>query len=145
MEPTIDLGVARKDMSNNYCCPVACCPSDDPKEKADYENTIINPEMCVEGKQAELLGVDDLQVDDLVEVTFLMKVKGKRDDTKRIDGQKDVKRDLSLTFAILKASDLIDKGSDENADDKDDGDTEDATMDSSPVRSLMGMDDGDGY
>lgn len=141
MDPTISLGVARKDMSNNYCCAPSCCTEDDPDKKKEWDNTIINPELCLEGAQAELMGADDLEVDDLVEVTFLMKVKGKRDDSRRIEGEDKVKRDLSLTFSILKSSNLTDKGSDK-ADGSEEVSAPDETMDSSPVRELMGMKDG---
>lgn len=143
MADMISLGVANKDMQDSYygCCP-SPCPPDDDKKKAEWEDTVTFPKFTLEGKQAELMGCDDCQTGDLVEVTLKLRVSGKRDDSRLVDGK--AKRDVSLTFEVLETGNLTDMGRDNDADTKaDEGKTD--VMDSAPVRALMGMDDGDGY
>lgn len=134
----IDLGVARKDMASGYSCS-PCCSSDEPDKKKEWENTIIYPDFTVEGMHAELMGAEDLNVDDVVEVVLKLKVKSKRDDSRRIEGEKAVKRDICIGFCILATSNLTDLGEDKGGAEATDAGT--AMMeaeDAAPVRALLG-------
>jgi hypothetical protein len=115
------LAVKNSDMDSYMgCAPCSpCCDSDDPKKKNEWENTLNYPCFTICGQHAELMGADDLQVNDVVEVTLKLKVKGKRDDSRRVDDK--VKRDISIDFEICETSDLKDLGKDEDADGEVDG------------------------
>jgi hypothetical protein len=93
------LGFKRKDLNDgSYCCPASTTDS------KDYENELVYPEINVVGKQADVMGADQLELGDEIEITLRLKVKGLRDDSRLIDGKK--QRDLNLTLQILEASDF---------------------------------------
>lgn len=139
------LAVKNKDMDGYMgCAPCSpCCDSDEPAKKKEWENTLNYPCFTVCGQHAELMGADDLEVNDVVEVTLKLKVKGKRDDSRRVDNK--VKRDISIDFEICETSDLKDLGKDEDADGEPDG-KEPAVSADEPVMSILGdASEDDGY
>lgn len=99
----ISLGFKRSELSDGYYGCAPCCAPEDPKEKEAYENEIVYPEVSFSGKQAEVLGVDDLELDQVVEVKLKLKVCGLRSDKRVVNGKQ--QRDLSLSFKVLEASD----------------------------------------
>jgi len=101
----INLGVTRKDMGDGYYGCAPCCESD-PAKKSDWEKEVVNPELRLTGKHAELFGLDDLRDGDEIKVTLLMRVIGTRNNTRTI-GDKTT-RDLGLDFKILESSDMTD-------------------------------------
>lgn len=129
------LGFKRKEMSDGYYgCPVACCGSDDPKKKEEFENELVYPEVAFDGKQAEVMGIDDLDLDEEVEVTLKLKVKELRSVERVSDGKKT--RDLCLRFTVLAASDYT-------AAEADDSEAESGTESDADVSALrMAMDNG---
>jgi len=146
MDATVSMGVTNKEMKDSSyygCAPSPCepCGSDSASEKRKWERTLNYPCFTVSGKHAELMGAEDLQVDDLVEVTMLLRVKGKRDDSRR-SGDK-VTRDICIDFEICKTSDLLDKGEDKNIDGK--PDDEEVDVSNEPVSMLLVEGDDDEY
>jgi hypothetical protein len=135
-EPSISLGVKNKDMDSYMgCAPCSPCDSsDDPAKKKEWENEMNYPCFTVCGQHAELMGADDLEVNDVVEVTLKLIVKGKRDDSRRADNK--VKRDISIDFEICETSNMKDLGKDENYDGEPDTGAESDTKDE-PVMAIL--------
>lgn len=129
----INLGVKRKDMGDSYAGCAPCCTSDDPSKKSDYENEEINPELRLEGKHAELFGLDDLKDGDKIEVTLVLQVIGTRNNT-RLIGNK-TERDLGLTLKLLEMSDLTDAGSEDPK--EEDGSTNEDAADDGPLSAIL--------
>jgi hypothetical protein len=123
----MNLGVKRKDMEGFYGCS-PCCESD-PKKRADYENQIVHPKLRLEGKLAEMFGIDDLSLGDRVKVELVMQVTELRANETLDQGEK--RRDLCLGFDLIEASDLEDAG---KADDKDESG---APADDSALRAIL--------
>ena len=133
----ISLGFKRKDLGDGYygCSP--CCPSDDPKKKEEYENEEVHPEFDIRGKHADALGFDDLKVGDRITVTIELEVKGKRDDSRTVDGK--VQRDMSMTMKILAADDYEVEDSEEGdqSEGEDNSESEGSVM-AAALRNLGG-------
>lgn len=109
-----DLGFTNKELSDSSyygCSP--CCPSDE-KDKAAWEAEVRYPTIDFNGKVADALGAEDLALDEVVEVTVRLRVKSLRSEGRVVDGQK--KRDVSVCFEVLAASDLVSEGAGEQAD-----------------------------
>lgn len=102
----ITLGVKRKDLESGFYGCAPCCESD-PQKKTDWENTVVHPELRVEGRHAELLGVDDLKLGDRIRFEVVAEVCGMRKEDRLVDGKP--KRDLSLTLKLVSASDMVEE------------------------------------
>ena len=133
----ISLGFKRKDLGDGYygCSP--CCPSDDPKKKEEYENEEVHPEFDIRGKHADALGFDDLKVGDRITVTIELEVKGKRDDSRTVDGK--VQRDMSMPMKFLAADDYEVEDSEEGdqSEGEDNSESEGSVM-AAALRNLGG-------
>jgi hypothetical protein len=128
----IKLGFKRSELNDGSfygCAP--CCPHDDAAKKSEWENAIILPEVRFEGKQAEAMGVDSLELDEEVEVTFKLRVSELRNVERMVSEKK--QRDLALVFQILETSDLVSAGGKPDDKDKDDDSAE-----GSPLGALLG-------
>lgn len=132
----ISLGFKRSELSDGYYGCAPCCASDDPKEKEAYENEIVHPEISFSGKQAEVLGIDDLELDQVVEVKLKLKVCGLRSDKRVVNGKQ--QRDLSLSFKVLEADDYeVEEADDSSEAESEDDGSEDADM--AALKSVMGQ------
>lgn len=110
----INLGVKREDLETGYYGCAPCCESGD---KKDWKKEIVHPTLSLSGRHADLFGIEDLKLGDRVEVTLMLEVTGLRNDSRLTDDKKTV-RDVSLTFKLKEASDLVDAGAAEKEDAK---------------------------
>lgn len=115
-----EMGVKRKDAYPSVGGPE--------KSDKDYNNELVRPNMSLDGKQAEMMGADDLEAGEYVKQTVIWKVK--RVSKTETDG----KKELSVSFDLCKASDLTEvdakeAGEDEPADDKGEDETSESDGD----------------
>ncbi|MCM2276159.1 MAG: hypothetical protein NDI75_15330 [Candidatus Didemnitutus sp.] len=99
-----DLGLTNKELSDSsyYGC-IPCCESD-PAKKADWEKTVVYPTASFDGKQAELLGAEELALGEEVEITFRLRVNRLERDERMVDGKP--RKELRVGFEFLAASDM---------------------------------------
>lgn len=110
----IDLGMKRKELNpgESACAEPASCK--------DWENQKVYPELCARGKQAEMLGAEDLEEGDVVRQEVVWKV------SRRRKVEENGKTDYTLDLQMLKASDLIPEGKAESDDDEPEMESDDS-------------------
>lgn len=114
-----DLGFTNKELSDSSYYGCAPCPCDE-KDKAEWEKQVSYPTIDFNGKVAEALGVEDLDLDEVVEVTMKLRVKRLSNEGRVENGKK--LRDVRLCFEVLAASDLVSEGAGE-PDDEDEAES----------------------
>ena len=130
-----DLGFTNKDLSDSSYYGSPCCPSEN---KDDWEKQVVYPEIRFNGKVAEALGVEDLDLDETVELTVVLRVKGLRNEGRVVEGKK--KKDVEVCFEVISASDMTPVG-EAKEEDGDEGSGEKMTMgaqdDDEPVNAIL--------
>lgn len=115
MEDTMhNLGMKRKELDGMNGAK--------PMETKDYEKEIVYPKLDARGKQAEMLGADELEEGEYLKQTVIWKV----DRIRKVE--ENGKKDYDLCLCMVKASDMEpveapkeEKKSKEKASDDDDG------------------------
>lgn len=132
-----DLGFTNKELSDTSYYGAPCCASE--TDKGDWEKQTVYPEIRFNGKVAEALGAEDLDLDEMVELTVKLRVKSLRNEGRVVDGEK--KRDVEICFEVLAASDFTAASDDSEDESESEGSGLHETMgeidDEQPVDSIL--------